>query len=44
MYTALDVAALVQPTLLMLIATALAALVPSLRLRNLKPVEALRAE
>jgi ABC-type lipoprotein release transport system permease subunit len=44
MYTALDVDAFVPPSLIMLFATILAALLPSLRVRRLRPVEALRAD
>jgi ABC-type lipoprotein release transport system permease subunit len=43
-YTALDVRAFLEPSLVMLAATAVAALLPSLRVRRLVPVEALRAE
>jgi len=44
MYTALDAEGLLRPVALMGVATLLAALVPSLRVRRLRPVEALRAE
>jgi ABC-type lipoprotein release transport system permease subunit len=44
MYTAFDRDAFVPPSLLMIGATAVAALLPSLRVRRLVPVEALRAE
>lgn len=44
MYPALSVEALTVSPLVMLIGTQLAALLPALRIRNLKPVEALRSE
>ena len=44
MYPALDVAAFAQAPLVMLAGTLLAMLIPGLRVRRLKPVEALREE
>ena len=44
MYPALSWEALTVSPLVMLIGTQLAALLPSLRIRGLKPVEALRSE
>jgi len=44
MYTALDVGGLLEPVALMVVATLLAALVPSLRVRRLRAAEALRAQ
>lgn len=44
MYPALSVAALTVSPIVMLIGTQLAALLPALRIRTLKPVEALRGE
>jgi putative ABC transport system permease protein len=44
MYTAFDLRAFLEPSVLMIVATLAAALLPSLRIRRLAPVEALRAE
>jgi len=43
MYPALDVGVLLRPVALMMVGTALASLLPALRIRSIRPVEAMRA-